>query len=151
AYNESIDKNIDDLLNKQILVDKELVHKNLAKLLKSIKIIEQVCKEGLVYTSRMYKYYGKNIPLNISYILNQLDKIDSKLNKELEKSQSLKKLYAPLVAKIMISDTFKEKLGESEKETGKRLALKSETIYKGLLDIMKKAKAEFEEVKKELI
>lgn len=151
AHNESIDKNIDDLLNKQILVDKELVHKNVIKLLKSIKITEQVCKEGIVYACKMYKYYDKNIPLDISYILNQLDKIDSKLNKELEKSQSLKKLYAPLVAKIMISDTFKEKSGESEKDTGKRLALKSETIYKGLLDIMKEAKTEFEEVEKELI
>ncbi|MBY6836418.1 motility associated factor glycosyltransferase family protein [Clostridium botulinum] len=151
AHNEFIDKNIDDILNKKILVDKELVHKNVIKLLKSIKITEQVCKEGIVYASRMYKYYDKNIPSDISYILNQLDRIDSKLNKELEKSQSLKKLYAPLVAKIMISDTFKEKPGESEKDTGKRLALKSETIYKGLLDIMKEAKTEFEEVEKELI
>ncbi|NFI51967.1 motility associated factor glycosyltransferase family protein [Clostridium botulinum] len=151
AYNKSIDKNIDDILNKQISVDKELVYNNVRKLLKSIKIIEETCKDGLVYTYKMYKYYCKNIPLDISYILNQLDKIDLKLNKELEKSQSLKKLYAPLVAKIMISDTFKEKPGESEKDTGKRLALKSETIYKDLLDIMKEAKTEFEEVEKELI
>ncbi|KIL09027.1 hypothetical protein SR42_08645 [Clostridium botulinum] len=151
AYNESIDKNIEEILNKQISVDKELVYNNVGKLLKAIKIIEETCKEGLVYTYRMYKYYDKNILLDINYILNQLDKVDSKLNKELEKSQSLKKLYAPLVAKIMISDIFKEKLGESEKEAGKRLALKSETIYKGLLDIMKEAKTEFEEVEKELI
>ncbi|MBN1076771.1 motility associated factor glycosyltransferase family protein [Clostridium botulinum] len=151
AYNKSIDKNIEEILNKQISVDKELVYNNVGKLLKSIKIIEETCKEGLVYTYRMYKYYDKNILLDINYILNQLDKVDSKLNKELEKSQSLKKLYAPLVAKIMISDSFKEKLGESEKEAGKRLALKSETIYKDLLDIMKEAKIEFEEVKKELI
>ncbi len=151
AYNKSIDKNIEEILNKQILVDKELVYNNVGKLLKAIKIIEKTCKEGLVYTYRMYKYYDKNILLDINYILNQLDKVDSKLNKELEKSQSLKKLYAPLVAKIMISDSFKEKLGESEKEAGKRLALKSETIYKDLLDIMKEAKMEFEEVKKELI
>ncbi|WP_252255055.1 6-hydroxymethylpterin diphosphokinase MptE-like protein [Clostridium sp. ZBS12] len=151
AYNESIDKNIEDILNKQISVDKELVYNNVGKLLKAIKIIEEICKEGLVYTPRMYKYYDKNIILDINYILKQLDKVDSKLNKELEKSQSLKKLYAPLVAKIMISDTFKEKPGESENDTGKRLALKSETIYKGLLNIMKEAKIEFEEVKKELI
>lgn len=123
----------------------------MVKLLKSIKIIDQVCKDGIVYASRMYKCYDKNVPLDISYILNQLEKIDLKLKKELEKSQSLKKLYAPLVAKIMISDTFKEKPGESENDTGKRLALKSETIYKGLLNIMKEAKIEFEEVKKELI
>ncbi|NFT06903.1 MULTISPECIES: 6-hydroxymethylpterin diphosphokinase MptE-like protein [unclassified Clostridium] len=151
AYNESIDKNIEEILNKQISVDKELVYNNVGKLLKAIKIIEKTCKEGLVYTYRMYKYYDKNILLDISYILHQLDKIDLKLNKELEKSQSLKKLYAPLVAKIVISDTFKEKPGESDKEAGKRLALKSETIYKGLLDIMKEAKTEFEEVQKELI
>ncbi|MBZ9636021.1 motility associated factor glycosyltransferase family protein [Clostridium sp. FP1] len=151
SYNECIDKNIEDLLNSKPLVNKQIVYKNIIKILKSIKTIEELCKNAIVDTSKMYKYYDKNILLDINYILDKLDKVDSKLNKEVEKVQSIKKLYAPLVAKIMISDEFKEKQGESEKEKGKRLALKSEEIYKGLLEIMKEVKIEFEKVAKDLI
>ncbi|MBZ9624576.1 DUF115 domain-containing protein [Clostridium sp. FP2] len=150
SYNQCIGKNIKDILNSKPLVDKQVVYKNIIKILKSIKNIEELCRNAIVDTASMYKYYDGNILIDINYILNKLDKLDFKLNKEVEKVQSIKKLYAPLVAKIMISDEFKEKQGESEKEKGKRLALKSEAIYKGLLEIMKEAKNEFEKVIEDL-
>ncbi|MCB2288848.1 DUF115 domain-containing protein [Clostridium sp. CS001] len=150
SYSECIDKNLEDILSKKSLVNKQIVYKNIKKFIKSIENIEGICKSALVHTSRMYKYYDENILLDINYILGELDKIDSKLNKEVEKVQSIKKLYAPLVAKIMFSAELKEKQGESEKEKGKRLALKSEAIYKGLLEVMNYAKTEFEQVKKDL-
>ncbi|NFS27798.1 motility associated factor glycosyltransferase family protein [Clostridium botulinum] len=150
SYKEGIDINIEDILNKKSLVNKQVVYKNIIRILKSIKTIEEICKSAIVHTSNMYKYYDKNILLDINYILDKLDKLDNKLNKEMEKVRSIKKLYAPLVAQIMISDEFKEKKGEDEKEKGKRIALKSERIYKGLLEIMKEAKIEFEKVIKNL-
>lgn len=151
SHNENINKNIEDILNSKSLINKQVVHKNIVKILKSIGNIEEICRSALVQTSRMYKYYDKNVLVDINYILDKLDKLDFKLNKEVEKVQNIKKLYAPLVAKILISDEFKEKQGENEKEKGKRLALKSEAIYKGLLEVMKEAKIEFEEVLKNLM
>lgn len=146
SHNEDIDKNIENILNGKSLINKQIVHKNIVRILKSIAMIEEICKSAIVQTSRMFKYYDKNILVDINYILDKLDKLDSKLNKEIKKVQNIKKLYAPLVAKILISDEFKEKQGESEKEKGERIALKSEAIYKGLLEIMKEAKIEFEKV-----
>lgn len=151
SNNQNINKNIEDILNSESLINKLVVHKNIVKILKSIKNIEEICKSALVQTSRMYKYYDKNVLVDINYILDKLDKLDSKLNREVEKVQNIKKLYAPLVAKILISDEFKEKQGENEKEKGKRLALKSEAIYKGMLEVMKEAKIEFEKVLKNLM
>ncbi|WP_252233968.1 6-hydroxymethylpterin diphosphokinase MptE-like protein [Clostridium sp. ZS1] len=151
SYNECINKNIEYILNKKSLANKQVVYKNIMQILKSTKIIKEICGDALNQTSRMYKYYDKNILLDINYILDKLDKLDNKLNKEIEKVRSIKKLYAPLVAQIMISDEFKEKKGESEKEKGKRIALKSEAIYNGLLEIMNEAKFEFEEATKYLI
>lgn len=150
SFNELIDKNIEDILNSKPLINKQLVYKNIIEMLKAIKNAEEICNEALIQTSRMYKYYQKNILGDIDYILSRLDKLDSKLNKEIEKVQDIKKLYAPLVAKIMISDEFKENPMESEKDKGERLALKSDALYKGLLEIMKSAKIEFERVTKEL-
>lgn len=151
SHTNCIDKSIEGIVSKKSLVNKDAVYKNIIKILNSIKNIEEICKSGLIHTSRMYKYYDKNILLDINYILDQLDKLDNKLNKEIERTQSIKKLYAPLVARIMISDEFKERQKESEKEKGKRIALKSEAIYKGLLEIMKEAKGEFEKVLEHLI
>lgn len=151
SNNENINKNIEEVLNSKSLMNKQVVHKNIVEILKSIGTIEETCKSALIQTSRMFKYYDKNILVDINYVFNKLDKLDSKLNKEIEKVQNIKKLYAPLVARIMISDEFEEKQGESEKEKGKRIAIKSEAMYKGLLEVMKEAKIEFEKVIEVLI
>ncbi|MPQ32558.1 DUF115 domain-containing protein [Clostridium estertheticum] len=148
---EGIVKNIDYILKCKSLVNKQTVSKNIIKILKSIKAIEEICKKAIAYTQKMYKYYEKKSLLDINNTITQLEKLDDRINKKLINVKSIKKLYVPLVARVMISEEFKEKVDENERQKGRRIALKSETIYKGLLEIVKYAKIELEKVKEDLV
>ncbi|WP_236900455.1 hypothetical protein [Clostridium estertheticum] len=119
--------------------------------MKSINNVEEICKKAIVYTSRMYKYYDKNSKVDINNTIDLLEKLDCKLNKELINVKIIKKLYTPLMARVMVSEEFKEKVDENKKQKGKRVALKSETIYKGLLEIVKEAKIQLKKVDEDLI
>ena len=147
----SIDKNIEYILDSESQINKQTVIKNIIKILRSINSIEDICKKAIIYTSKMYKHYDKNLKVDINSTIMHLDKLDYKLDKELVNVKSIKKLYSPLVARIMVSDEFKEIPDENEKQKGKRVALKSETIYKGLIEIVKQAKIELKKVEKKLV
>ncbi|HEY8889403.1 MAG TPA: 6-hydroxymethylpterin diphosphokinase MptE-like protein [Clostridium sp.] len=151
SYKEGIDKDIEYILNSDSQVNKQTVIKNIIKILKSISSIEDICKKAIVYTSRMYKHYDKNSIVDINNVITCLDKLDYKLEKELIKVKSIKKLYIPLVARVMVSEEFKERIDENGKQKGKRVALKSESMYKGLLEIVKEAKIELKKVEENLI
>lgn len=148
---EGIDKNIEVILNSKPEVDKQMVLSNITKILDSFEIANNICKEALIYTEKLYKYYDENVLIDINHSLKKLDCLDNKLNEQLEKIRIIKKLNAPLISKVMISDEFREKQGENEKQRGKRISLKSETLYKGLIEILKEAKIELEKVKADLI
>ncbi|MGK0469234.1 motility associated factor glycosyltransferase family protein, partial [Clostridium sp.] len=151
SYKEDIYKNTEYILNGESQVNKQAVIDNIVKILQSIKTIEDICKKAIVITSRMYNHYDKNAIIDINSIIKRLNKLDCKLDKELKIVKSIKKLYSPLLARIMVSDKYKEKVDENEKQKGKRVALKSEAMYKGLLTIVKNAEIELEKVKEGLI
>ncbi|KYH34807.1 hypothetical protein CLTEP_12720 [Clostridium tepidiprofundi DSM 19306] len=151
AVKVPLNKNIDNLLNKSSSIDKKIVIENLNKISLAMDRVEILSFKAIKYTTMMYDYYDGKIFSNIDYIIGKLDKIDNELDIEVKKVKILKKLYVPLVARIMTDLTYKGKQDETEREKGKRIATKNRELYKGLNKIMKESKKYIEDLIKELM
>lgn len=132
----TIDKNINYLIdnNKQISID--IVILNMKKRFEFVKEIKKLCNEGINYCQELYDYYDKNKKSNTKNVIKKLNKIDTQVNKNIEKIEFMKMLFSPIVAKVLMNETFKEKFNETETERNKRIFAKNINLYQGLIEII---------------
>lgn len=127
---DSLCKYCDSELNKQLNFN----YKNRCKgklknyLLERLKSMKNISLKGIDYSEKMLEYYRENNSLNIKFILNKLDQIDDRFYKNEELIYILNLFSYRDMDKL--SSEYREKVGETEVETGLRLALRSAAVYK---------------------
>lgn len=129
---ESLDKNLEKLIDSKIIINKETFINKMLKIVGKLEIIKKACEEGLKYSEQMMHFYKDNKKCNINKVFRELDRIDNIINNKKDLGFFAYKVVAA-INNVLENETFKTQKNESEKECGIRLAKKSFAIYLAVL------------------
>ncbi|SHH20634.1 motility associated factor glycosyltransferase family protein [Tepidibacter thalassicus] len=146
TLNETIEKYCRECIDVKCILDDKLEGKNLDKLkvdkvifnLKKIKQdilnLKKHAKRAIKLSEKMYKLYKNNKFENLGDVLIELEKIDNNMLKNKDSNIAVNYLVEPVILNINLDKSLKEKINETEREKGMRLATKSKLLYKGIYE-----------------
>ncbi|KGG79986.1 hypothetical protein Y919_08865 [Caloranaerobacter azorensis H53214] len=124
-------KNIDS--SESDIIEK-ITHslRRLQELKKNLIKVKKKSISGIKFSKKMLEYYRDNREYDINEILKALDDIDEDIKKYKLMTMGIYHFISPIILQIYHKEEFREKVNETEKERGIRLAKKSYTLYEGI-------------------
>ncbi|WP_099190212.1 motility associated factor glycosyltransferase family protein [Tepidibacter mesophilus] len=146
TLNETIGEYCKEYINAKCVLDSKLESKNIDRL-KIDKVIfnlnkvkhdilnlKKYAKQAIKLSDEMYRLYEKDKSKKLGDILIKLEKIDNNMLKSKNSNIAINYLVEPVILNINLDKTLKEKINETEREQGMRLAMKSKLLYKGIYE-----------------
>lgn len=128
----------------EIYDDIELFNKKIKELQWDLDKVKKYASRGIKYNEKMLKFYEGNKEINISKLLIKLEEIDKKMEEYQKQSVAINSLVSPTIIKTLFSKNFREKINESDRDRGIRVANRGYTLYKGIKEAIDKIKPDIE-------
>ncbi|WIF93891.1 motility associated factor glycosyltransferase family protein [Caminicella sporogenes] len=106
--------------------------KRLKELKKNLIEVKKKSILGIKVSKKMLEYYRDNKKYDINEILKALDDIDEDIKKYKLMTTGIYHFISPIILQIYHKEEFREKVNETERERGIRLAKKSYALYEGI-------------------
>lgn len=122
-------------------LDKNHVKNQIEKLLVDMKLIKKDCSDAIKYSDEVLKYYSNEKDNDITTLLNNIKKI----NDEIQKINFIDSLLKPTIFRILMHPEYMEKINDTEKEKGIRLAKQTQILYENIIKAIEKSIPSIEE------
>ncbi|RKD23551.1 Uncharacterized conserved protein [Caminicella sporogenes DSM 14501] len=106
--------------------------RKLKELKKNLIEVKKKSISGIKFSKKMLEYYRDNREYDINEILKALDDIDEDIKKYKLMTTGIYHFISPIILQIYHKEEFREKISETERERGIRLAKKSYVLYEGI-------------------
>lgn len=136
--NENIEKN--NLINSISYekFDNEFIKKRIKKIIVDLEKIKKSCIVGINNTKQMINFYSGNNNINIKKVLNELDKVDRKMD-GIKEIGIVAYILSNVMNDIIVDEKYVEKSNESIEDKGRRIGLKAMALYKGTYNALEEA------------
>lgn len=145
-HTKEYEKNKIKIEFKEDNIDKELVKKNIEKIVANLDEIKKDCKKALKYSDEILDYYEKGKEKNIIKLFDKIKEVNNKI----QEITFIDTMLKPIIYRTLMDSQYFEKQNESVKEKGERFARQIKNLYKGILKAIDKSEPYIEECIEEL-
>jgi hypothetical protein len=126
---EKFDKKAFEILDSYGTIDASFVKTKIEKLMVDMKSIKKDCKKAVKDSNEVLQYYSIGKSNDIAKLLNNMNKINGRI----QKISFLECLLKPTIFRFLMNPDYMEKMNESQKEKGIRLANQSKRLYEEII------------------
>lgn len=138
---KNITKNIKELLNNYL--EQEIINENITSILEGsinkLISIKNLANRGVNLSNKLNMYYSKGANANLNSVINELNKIDSSINKEVGEVEFINFLLYPVINNIELANRLDYTNEKSIMDIGQKTTKKSKLLYEGIFNTINTA------------